>query len=169
MTECGPRSLVIDLRTGVEREISGEEWHDLGHESSIRAPIWFSRRIVEFFRLMNNSEFIQLVREGLIGVYMVKIGIVARPVKLEPSKRFEIIRIFANHSFQIEVIAEPFHEFGIDGQLIPLLARQQIHKQRRLVGIGQISLEHGGKYLCTEIFPHIIHGFGIHQNIPFGK
>jgi len=85
MTECGPRSLVIDLRTGVEREISGEEWHDLGHESSIRAPIWFSRRIVEFFRLMNNSEFIQLVREGLIGVYMVKIGIVARPVKLEPS------------------------------------------------------------------------------------
>jgi hypothetical protein len=79
------RSLVIDLRTGVEYEISGEEWQDLGHESSVGAPIWFSRCIVEFFRLMNNSEFIQFVREGLIGVHMVKIGIVARPVKLEPS------------------------------------------------------------------------------------
>jgi hypothetical protein len=34
---------------------------------------------------VNNSEFIQLMREGLIGVHMVKIAIVTRPVKLESS------------------------------------------------------------------------------------
>jgi hypothetical protein len=104
---------MIDLWAGVEYKIAGEEWQDLGHESSVGAPIWFSCCIVEFFRLMNNSEFIQLVRKGLIGVIMVKIGLVARPVELEPSYRFEVVRIFANHRFQIEVIAEAFHEWGI--------------------------------------------------------
>src|SRR5258707_14448283 len=31
-----------------------------------------------------------------------------------------------------------------------------------------MSLKHGGKDPCTSIFPHVIHGFGISQNIPFG-
>ena len=83
---------------------------------------------------MDDSEFIQLVREGLIGVHMVKIRIVARPVKFETSQRFEIVGILGNHRFQIEVIAEAFHEFGIDDQVIPFLACQQINEQRRLVG-----------------------------------
>jgi len=45
-----------------------EEWQSISIESSIDAPVC-SKCSVVFLCLVNNSEFIQLVREGLIGVH----------------------------------------------------------------------------------------------------
>src|SRR5579863_77493 len=145
-----------------------EKRQSLGIESSIHAPIAFSKCPVVFLRLVDNSEFIQLMREGSVGIYMVKISIVTSPVKLESSERFDVVGVLGNHGFQIEVIAKALHESGIDDQPIPFLAPQQIDEQRWFVRIGQMSLKHRGKDLCSSIFFYIIHGFGIHQNIPFG-
>jgi hypothetical protein len=61
-----------------------EEWQSISIDSSIDAPVC-SKYSVVFLCLVNNSEFIQLMSEGLIGVHMVEISIVARPVKLESS------------------------------------------------------------------------------------
>jgi hypothetical protein len=61
-----------------------EEWQSVCIESPVDAPVC-SKCSVVLLCLVNNSEFIQLMREGLIGVHMVKIAIVTRPVKLESS------------------------------------------------------------------------------------
>src|ERR1700678_3407607 len=132
-----------------------KKWQSICIESSIDAPV-YSQCSVVFLCLVNDSEFIQLMREGLIGVHMVKISIVARPVKLKSSKRLEVVGILGNHCFKIKVIAEAFHEFGIDDQPTLFLAHQQINEQRRFAGIGQMSLKHGGKDLCTKIFLHVL-------------
>jgi len=61
-----------------------EEWQSISIESSINGP-FCSKCSVVLLCLVSNSEFIQLMREGLIAVHVVKISIVARPVKLESS------------------------------------------------------------------------------------
>ena len=82
------------------------------------------------------------MRKSLIGVHVVEISIVARPVELESSQRFEVVGILGNHRFQIEVTAEAIHERGIDDRLISFLARQQINEERGFIGIWQMSLKH---------------------------
>jgi hypothetical protein len=98
-----------ELRTGLENEASGEEWQDLGIESSIDTPVRVVPRSVVLFRLMSNSVFSQFAGEGLAGIYVVKIGIGTIPVEFEPSQRIEIVGIFANHRFEIKVVTEAFH------------------------------------------------------------
>ena len=45
-----------------------KEWQSIRVEPTLDAPIGFAKFPVVFFRLMGNSEFIQLMREGLIGI-----------------------------------------------------------------------------------------------------
>src|SRR5258707_15535101 len=89
IAELYPLSCLSELSLAVlivlsEDHMLLEEWQNICIESPVDAPVC-SKCSVVLLCLVNNSEFIQLMRERLIGVHVVKIAIVARPVKLESS------------------------------------------------------------------------------------
>src|ERR1700733_304161 len=73
-----------DLFVAVKDQMSLKEGQSIRVDSTIAAPVCSECSVV-FLCLVNDSEFIQLMREGLIGVHMVEVSIVAGPVKLESS------------------------------------------------------------------------------------
>src|SRR5580698_1142698 len=62
-----------------------KEWQSIRVEPTVDAPICFAKFPVVLFRLMGNSEFVQLMGEGLIGIHMIPVRIEAGPIKLESS------------------------------------------------------------------------------------
>ena len=58
-----------------------EEWQKISVESSVDAAVCPKCSVV-FLCLVNHSEFVQLMGKCLIGVHVVEVGVVARPVEL---------------------------------------------------------------------------------------
>ena len=69
----------------VKDEVLLEEGKNLGVDSAIGAPVRVVERSVVFVGSVRNSVFVQLPGEGLIGIDMVEVSILARPVELESS------------------------------------------------------------------------------------
>src|SRR5215472_797107 len=82
----GARASSGALVTGLEHEVFLEEWQNLRKDATIFTPVRFVPDSVVLFCFVDNSELIQLTREGLVGVHVVKVGIVASPVKLKTSE-----------------------------------------------------------------------------------
>src|SRR5260370_9300809 len=89
----------------VKDEVTPEEWQQIVIDAAVLTPIRLSPCPVIFFRFVNNSKFIQLVGEGLIGINMVLVQIAARPVNLEPLQRFQVVGILRDHRLQEKVVA----------------------------------------------------------------
>jgi hypothetical protein len=81
-----PRSSSGVLVAVIEHEMSLEEWQNFREDPTAFTPIRFVPGSVVLFSFVDNSKFIQLTRESLVGIHVVKIGIVASPVELKTSQ-----------------------------------------------------------------------------------
>ena len=68
----------------VEDEMLLKERQDLAVDTAVVTPGSVSACAVVLLRFVGNSEFVQLMRKGLVGVDVILIGIAAPPIKLEP-------------------------------------------------------------------------------------
>src|SRR5882724_11080297 len=114
----------------IENQVPLEEWEHLGVYAAISAPGLLSPRPVIFLRLVRDSEFIQFVCIGLLGIDIVKILVAARPVKLKPPQGLKILGVLRNQGFEKKTVAQACRELRVDHQLVAVPVRRQINEQR---------------------------------------
>ena len=95
-----------------------EEWQNLRIDPTVLAPDLMSPSAVVLFRIVRNSKFIQSAGKGLIGIHMIRIPIVAFPIKLEALKGLQVAGVVGNHRFQKEVVVQVFSDFAINDERI---------------------------------------------------